>query len=135
MTPIWRGKVDQKHGDLHIQYDKAYALANYLKGLEQQVVEVVIRKYKSKRSNEQNSYYWGVVLDILSKHTGYESDEMHEILKFKFLRKRINNEVEYVQSTTKLNTAEMEEYLEKIRRWAAIELFCTIPLPNECEAT
>jgi hypothetical protein len=98
-------------------------------------VEVVIRKYKSKRSNEQNSYYWGVVLDILSKHTGYESDEMHEILKFKFLRKRINNDVEYVQSTTKLNTAEMEEYLEKVRRWAATELSCNIPLPNECEAT
>jgi hypothetical protein len=134
MIPIWSGKVDQRHGDLHIQYDRAYAITNYLKGLEQQRVEVVIRKYKSKRSNEQNKYYFGVVLDILSKHTGYEPDEMHEILKFKFLRKRISNDVEYVQSTTKLNTAEMEAYLDKVRRWAAIELLCNIPLPNECEA-
>ena len=130
MIPVFTGEVLK--GQLRNYFTVRFQ--NYLKTLEGQKVEIIVRKQKTKRSDNQNSYYWGVVLDILSRHTGYESDEMHEILKFKFLRKRISDDVEYVQSTTKLNTAEMEEYLEKIRRFAAMDLFCVIPLPNECEA-
>jgi len=49
--------------------------------------------------------------------------------------KEVNGkEMEYVRSTTKLNTTAFEEYLEKIRLWASMELNCLIPLPNECEA-
>jgi len=35
------------------------------------------------------------------------------------------------KSTTKLKTDEMEEYLEKCRRYASINLHIVIPLPNE----
>jgi len=131
INPILTGKIESGKKI----YDNPNRLLMQLSKLEGKRFEEVLRQQKTKRSENQSRYYFGVVLDILSKHTGYESDEMHEILKFKFLRKRINNDVEYVQSTTKLNTAEMEEYLEKIRRWAAVELYCNIPLPNECEAT
>ncbi|GAI94103.1 unnamed protein product, partial [marine sediment metagenome] len=37
----------------------------------------------------------------------------------------------FVKSTTKLNTKDMEIYLENVRRFAAMELSCVIPLPNE----
>lgn len=90
------------------------------------------------RSNQQSRYYFGVVVDILSNHTGFTPEEMHEILKHKFLRdwkkiKTVNGVFEYVytKSTTILSTAEFENYLAKIREWAAIELNCQIPEPNE----
>jgi len=50
----------------------------------------------------------------------------------KFLRKG-KAEIETVTSTAKLSTAGFEDYLEKIRRWAAVEHNCYIPLPNEID--
>lgn len=32
-----------------------------------------------------------------------------------------------------MNTAEFEEYLERVRRWAAVEYGVVVPLPNEVE--
>ena len=40
---------------------------------------------KPSRSLNQNNYYWGVVIEKLSEKLGYTKDEMHDILKFKFL--------------------------------------------------
>lgn len=114
---------------------------NYLIGIQGDV-EVVIRKWceKIQRSIEQNRYYWGVVIKILSEATGYTGDEIHEILKQLFLSKRVyfktkkGVEVHKIpQSTTGLTTAKMEEYLSQIRQWASIELGVYIPLPNEVE--
>jgi hypothetical protein len=63
---------------------------------------------------------------------------MHEILKYKFLKtiKVIPDKegMPYIKSTTKLNTGEFEEYLAKIKQWAASELDCFIPDPNDYEA-
>lgn len=100
-------------------------------------VEVTIRRRRSTRSEAANNYYWGVVLESLSGHTGYTPDELHEICKAKFLPKRLavcngNGEIagEYVigGSTTKLNVLEFGDYLAAIRRWA-LDLDCDIPDP------
>jgi len=109
----------------------------YLSLLEGKRIDLTIKEHKSQRSLNQNSYYWGVVLKTLSEKTGYTADEMHEICRYMFLKsfKTIGDkEREYVKSTTELSTAEFEEYLEKTRRWATVELSCYIALPNECEA-
>jgi hypothetical protein len=69
---------------------------------------------------------------ILAEYCGYEPEEMHEALKDKFLSVGLDDHgLKIVRSTTKLSTTEMEEYLEKIKRWAAAELNCYIPDPNE----
>lgn len=129
MTPIFHGNIK---GSL-IMWDTPEKVREYLKGLEGKRVEVVVRKERSQRSNKQNSYYWGIVLPILGDYFGYEPDEMHEALKLKFLQ--IGPcDVPTVKSTTKLNTAEFEEYLERIRRWAATEYSVVVPLPHEAEA-
>ena len=39
-----------------------------------------------QRSNQQSRYYWGIVVQILSEHTGFTKDEVHELLKRKFLK-------------------------------------------------
>ena len=78
---------------------------------------------------DQNEYYWGVVLETLSD-TGYSTEELHEIFKFKFLQDKIKHH-SIIKSTSQLDTKEMEEYLENIRRFASLELGISIPLPNE----
>jgi len=132
MTPIFTGRV--KYGKFVLDNPNKYLV--WLSKLEGQYIELVVRKQKSQRSLNQNNYMWGVVYEILSQHLGYTTDEIHEICKFKFLRiiKVRGDEIggmEYVRSTTKLNTSEFEEYLEKIKRWSAEELNCFIPDPNE----
>lgn len=91
---------------------------------------------KEARSNSQNAYYWGVIVNILSDETGYTSDEIHELLKFKFLKSNISIKgKEYIttKSTTELTTIAAEEFFSNIRQWASIELGIYIPLPNEVE--
>lgn len=95
---------------------------------------------KKNRSSQQNRYYHGIVLERLSLHIGYTPDEMHEVLKHKFLRtwrtiptKTGPEEIEITRSTTELTTKDFEEYMTQVREWASINLGCWIPEPNEAE--
>lgn len=72
---------------------------------------------KSKRSLDQNSRYWKLITE-LGKHFGYEVEEMHQLMGYKFLRYK-KKEREFITSTTKLTTKEMAEYQENIERFAA----------------
>ena len=100
-------------------------------------VYLTVAPYTKSRSEAQNNYYWGVVIKILSEETGFSADEMHEVLKNMFLvkvREDLKGRTFPVGvSTTKLTTAEFEEFLAKVREWASIELNCYIPEPNEVE--
>jgi len=98
-------------------------------------VFVTIRKieHKQMRSIVQNNYYWGVVLKILAEEIGYDRDEMHDALKYKFLRYENVQGLPTVLSTTQLKTHEMEEYLQRIRRWAAVDMGIVIPKPREVD--
>lgn len=86
------------------------------------------------RSNPQNRYYFGVCVDLISEHTGFTQEEVHEILKHKFLAKRVLLAQEYVditKTTTELSTSEFKHYIEQIQRWASMELSIVLPDPNE----
>jgi len=101
-------------------------------------VSLVLKKHKKQRSNNQNRYYWGVVLPIISEYVGYRSDEvemLHDNLRYKFLRESDLEKfgLPRIGSTKKLNTEKFEKYLSNIRIWATSELGIKIPLPNEVE--
>lgn len=102
-------------------------------------VLITITPRKAARSQPQNRWYWGVIVELISEHTGYTPDEIHEVLKAKFLPKRLavsddNGEIkgEFVigGTTTRLNKIEFGEYCESIRRWAAEDLGVVIPDPE-----
>ena len=83
--------------------------------------EMIIRERKSKRSLEQNERYWDLLTD-LGNYLGYTKDEMHDMMRFKLLRTKVIVEGEalpIMKSTTKLNVAEMTQYMEQIEHWAA----------------
>ena len=86
-------------------------------------MEVILRPRNVGRSDQQNKYYHGVVVKMISDHLGYEKDEMHEVLKKQFK----------VESTAKLKSAEFKEYVENIVRWAASDLGLPIPDPSEID--
>ena len=97
-------------------------------------VEVTVEKARSHRSLSQNAYYWGVVVKLISDYTGYEPDEMHEVLKAQFNAGEFG-EIRYGKSTSKLSTLDFEAYLEQIKRWAVQELHVVIPDPNDASLT
>lgn len=83
--------------------------------------QVTVRPYKSKRSLDQNSRLWDLY-NAVGKYIGEDSDSVHDLMGYKFLRyqKSVNGEVvEMIKSTTKLNTLEMVEYQDAIERWAS----------------
>jgi len=95
-----------------------------------------IEKFRDGRSGNQNRYYWGIIVNGLASEFGYFRDEIHQLLRQKFLGYTRQNPIsgkteQFVRSTTDLNTEEMEEYLESIRVWALTEFSVYLPLPNE----
>ena len=111
--------------------DEPGAFARALAALRGREVQVLIEPKKKRRSDRQNAYYWGVVIEILSDHTGYSPEEMHEALRNKFLgfydKKTC---LRVVSSSAEQNPVEFEKYLTQIRAWAS-ENDVFIPLPNE----
>ena len=108
------------------------SIDRYLLAIKDGPARITIEKYRPKRTDPQNRYYWSVVVGTVAQHCGYTDDEAHEALKWLFLRKRSEDgKPATVRSTAKLNTQEFEEYLESIKRWAATELQIYIPDPNE----
>lgn len=110
-----------------------------LKRWEGRDVDLSFALHREIRSLRQNAYLWGVCYRAVSEHTGYEDWEVHELAKQMFLPRTLavtdgNGEIkgEYVigGSTTKLDTAEMTEYIERFRRWAAETFGLVIPDPD-----
>lgn len=114
-----------------------HSLIQYLKELENDYV-VEVKKRRNNRSNMQNSYYWKCIVQELGNSLGYFPNEMHDILRAKFLNEwemlNINDKkvgVNKIISTATLNTKEFEIYAEQIRIWAITELGIRLALPNE----
>ena len=114
-------------------------LINYLKEIENNYL-VDVKKQRNTRSNMQNSYYWKCIVQGLAEELGYFPDEMHDVLRAKFLSEyeiiSINDNqiaLNKIRSTTALNTKAFEVYTEQIRVWAITELGIRLMLPNEYE--
>ena len=90
-------------------------------------------KERLTRSIQQNKYYWKVICNLVSDHTGFTPEESHQEMGKLFLSYEKNGKV-FVKSTTKLKTVEFEDYMEQCRRWSAMELQIYIPLPSEKNA-
>ena len=132
IIPKLKGVV--KGGNLKLDYNDALKQVKLLQSLEGKRVEVIIRAERHKRTIPQNSYYWGVVLLLISKETGYTSEELHEFFKRIYLKKEIiigGQVYEVSISTKKLNTEQFMDYIEKIKGFVLAKLNLVIPNPDE----
>ena len=109
---------------------------DYLHTLNGKRVELTVEKLKHPRTNSQNRYYWGVVVHEIAKHTGHDPEQVHELLKQMFSPKwhypaGLIGAAGIPTSTTRLDTLEFTDYIEKCRLWANEFLGLQIPLPGE----
>lgn len=109
------------------------------KGWKDGPVTITVERKRATRSLIQNAYYFGVILRLLSEHTGYTVDELHDYCKQRFNAKTVlvQNDLGVIvdeqrigQTTTKLNRVTFGEYCESIRQWAASDLGVVIPDPD-----
>ena len=128
-----RFSAKNKNGRLFIQEHERFV--EHLASLPSDIYLVVgDAKEKLGRSNSQNAYYFGVVIDLICKETGETKEHTHKALKELHLSEYVDfggGRVKITRSTKELTTKEMEEYLDKVRMWAAEFLGLNIPEPQE----
>tara|TARA_R100000808_G_C2092697_1_gene112500 strand:+ start:79 stop:483 length:405 start_codon:yes stop_codon:yes gene_type:complete len=120
----------------NVTYQNKELFDDHMLSYEGKTVVITVGEQKKRRSLNLNSYYWAVVVKLLSDETGYDKDEMHEVLKSMFLRTRYQIKgvwVDSTKSTTKLTHKEMSEFIEEVKRFASTTLGVYIPDPNEVE--
>lgn len=104
-------------------------------------IEVRIRRRRKHRSDNQNRYYWGVVVPMIQagiKDLGdiVGAEQVHELLKARFLGKdkidRDTGEVMYrvPGSTAGLTTIQFMEFIAQCQQFAAEFLGVVIPDPD-----
>lgn len=101
---------------------------------------VTVERWVDSRSERQNRAYWACIVAPISEHTGYEPDEVHELLKRFCNTKRVEvmnketgevTEVEIGGSTATLNVEEFSLYFRRCQQFAAERLDVYCPDPNE----
>ena len=140
MTPKFTAKKTNLYPPDHAEWHEYLFLPEYEEvRLERwlntfkdgQKVDIIIRKHRNQRTDSQNSYYWGVVVYMLSNELGYTKDEVHEAMKEKFASQKDEHGLTIIQSTAKMSIERFAEYIEDIKRWASEYLSFYIPDPNE----
>lgn len=135
------GRISEE-GGLRVNSDEKPLLLSVLSEWRGKEITLEVRLNRRRRSGQQNSYYWKVVVGLVRKALMeehgemYTKDEVHGILKQQCNWREITNEesgesIKIPKSTRDLNTLEFEEYEERCRRFAAEFLGVDIPLPNE----
>jgi hypothetical protein len=146
-TKLWLPKVKLD------AIERSRAIGRVVETLEElphnQDWRVEVEEMKSQRRTVANAYYWGVVLPLISDATGFETEELHEYFlgshfgwKDKPIPKTPRNplgiESTPRRSTTKdekgrrsvLGIAKFYDFVEFVRRFAAIKLSLNIPDPD-----
>jgi|TARA_R110002094_G_scaffold40895_1_gene53244 hypothetical protein len=92
---------------------------------------IEVREAKDIRTNSQNRLWWKW-MEIISSEIGYEKQEIHDILKYKFLLREemIDGEMhQNLKSTTTLTKKEFNKLTQDVFYWAN-DTF-NINLPND----
>lgn len=99
---------------------------------------VRIEPERSRRTLKQLATWWGLWLDITARETGSDADELHEYVKQHFMPARhiqfVNADGELIEdeirTTSKLDTSEMADMMEKGRAWMQSFFGVTLPDPD-----
>lgn len=130
ITPLFFGTVN--NGKLTLENSLKFMA--HLLTMEGKEVSIAVQKREYGRSNQENAYYWSVIVRMVSDEMAILPEQAHEFLKSLFLKIGVEvngKRYEITRSTASLSIGEFEEYAEQCRQWSANELNCPIPLPNE----
>ena len=119
-------KVD---GRLTFDTELAYIFSTLSNG----TYNITIKKASEKRSIPQNDLMW-MWLTCIERETGTPKDDIYMYYCKKFLMKtiQVGDKWERIYNTSsKLNTEQMTEFLNKIQADALQELGITLPQPED----
>lgn len=133
-------KSTKENGDPLVTLDSDERYRRMLTKLKDGRYTVTFDREVHSRSAAQNRAYWGLIVEPCSESSGYEKDEVHEILK-RFCNPKIvavlnteTGEMEEVTiggSTVSLNVEEMSAYYKRCQQFAAEKWDSYCPDPNE----
>ena len=111
------------------------AIRSDLSTFEGKRIVITISKAKSQRTVMQNALYW-VYVTMIANELGYDKNEMHEVIKFKFMKcEKINEKtgevMQYLKSTTDLSKSDFADLISDLQRWAAESLGIVLPEPGQ----
>ena len=103
---------------------------------------ITIAPNRRTRSTQQNAYLWGIVYPAVLfglQDAGWEithEEQVHEYCKQAFAAREVINKdtgevISLPNSTARMQTAEFNVYVDKIKAFALEYLNITIPEPNE----
>lgn len=117
---------------------------NAIKSFNDKDVVISFSKPKKSRSNNQNSFYWGVVLPLVQKGLIDATGELrsNDNIHYRILLPLFapTNEIINVDTgecinerltSSEMTTTQFCEYIIEIQKWAAEFLGIDIPSPNE----
>jgi len=113
-----------------------------LESYNNQTIDIEFKKRTNKRSINQNSYYWGVIIPIIQNCIKVEwgevmgTESVHEFLKHNCNYRKVVNEdtgevLKVVKSTTENSTVQQETFHDSCRALAKNFFNTVIPLPNQ----
>ena len=115
--------------------DNATGFLNECRQLEGKRCVVTVSPVRKQKSNQQQRYYRGVVVQRFAEYWGCSNDEAHRALSREHLTViPANKEMpSYIRSTElgEWTTTEWEDYMEFLRTWGLIEFGIYIEKPNE----
>jgi hypothetical protein len=117
-------------------------VTNAMKSFEGKEVVITFDKPKKKRSNNQNSFYWGVLIPLMQSGAKdlwgevWSIDKAHKHLSNKFVfHESINEKTGEVtqtpKSTTELTTTGWEVFMTEIRIYLLEDFDINAPEPNQ----
>ena len=127
-----------------VNFDEAHACNVFIIALRRLrgKYRIKITKYRLKRSDKQNKRYWAAIVAQFADWLREQGNEFtnlqaHELLKYRFLRKtfvdtKTGEALDYTRSTTELDTAEFNQFMDAAENWLAE--FCGIIVPEEVTA-
>lgn len=89
-------------------------------------VTLEVHNRKTKRTDQQNRYYWGVYLPLIAKETGnHNLDALHTLFGSLFLTEKVvevlGRKVRIKKSTTTLGVGEFCDYIMNIEAETGVE--------------
>jgi len=119
-------------------------IADCLQSFEGKEITITFEKIKNKRSNQQNSYYWGVVIECL-RNGLYEAtgeymtanDIHYSIILPKFapeneiVNKNTGEIITKKITSSGMTKEQFSEFIEKISKFASEWLNVEIPSAND----
>ena len=130
-----------KDGRLKINKTELPVFLHKISTQKNKPVKVIVEA-GGKRSNAQNDYYQGVIVELIRlaineiNGENFTKEDIHAFLKERFLEGEeihaaTGELLNIRKSTTDNTTTKQEEYHEQCRQFAAEYLNIEIPLPNE----